>query len=270
MRKTTATVLIALLTALGTIVAIGSPAAADDHVRIHLIHGIPDTDVDVEANGSNAFENFSFSDTQDLSSLAGATLENLRVKVAGTDTVAIDAGDITLPSEGNFTIMAHLDADGAPTISVFENDESTIAAGQGRLVVRHTAAAPEVDILANGAVAFAAVPNGVGGGADLPAGVIEASVVPAGASEPVVIGPADLPITEGSSLIVYAVGSLADDTLTVLTESIDGLGSAPARVDTGNSPVDGASTTPWILAVVAIAIVGGSVTAIRRPAAVKA
>ena len=230
-----------------------APASADGHVRIHLIHGIPGVDVDVEANGANVFEGFSFGDTQDLSTFAGATLEGVKVKAAGTDTVAIDAGDVALPAEGNFTLIAHLDAAGTPTIGVFENDTSTTAAGQGRLTVRHTAAAPAVDILANGDVAFANVPNGAGGGADLPAGTISASVVPAGASEPVVIGPADLPITEGANLIVYAVGSLDDGSLTVLTESITGLSSAPAAVNTGNSPVESAGTGFAAVAAIAAA-----------------
>lgn len=217
--------------------AFASPASAQD-ARIHLIHGIPGVEVDVEAGGDNVFEGFEFGDTQDLSAFAGATLEGVKVKVAGTDTVAIDAGDVALPSSGNYTLIAHLDADGTPSIAVFENDTSSTAAGEGRITVRHAAAAPAVDILANGDVAFANVPNGAGGSADLAAGTISASVVPAGESEPVVIGPADLPITEGANLIVYAVGSLSDDTLTVLTESIDGLATPPAAVNTGNTPVD--------------------------------
>ena len=231
-----------LLTALAALaiasLAVAMPASAQGSARIHLIHGIPGIDVDVEATGANVFEGFSFGDTQDLSAFAGATLEGVKVKAAGTDTVAIDAGDVALPAAGNFTLIAHLDASGTPTVGVFENDTSSTAAGQGRITVRHTAAAPAVDVLANGAVAFANVPNGAGGGADLPAGTISASVVPAGASEPVVIGPADLPITEGTNLIVYAVGSLDDGSLTVLTESISGLSSAPAAVNTGNSPVE--------------------------------
>ncbi len=217
-------------------IAFASPASAQD-ARIHLLHGIPDTDVDVEAGGANVFEGFSFGDTQDLSSFAGATLEGVKVKLAGTDTVAIDAGDVALPASGNYTLIAHLDGSGTPTIGVFENDTSATDAGNGRLTVRHAAAAPAVDVLANGDVAFANVPNGSGGSADLPAGTISASVVPAGATEPVVIGPADLPVTEGANLIVYAVGSLDAGSLTVLTESITGLASAPTAVNTGNSPV---------------------------------
>ncbi|MEL6982905.1 MAG: hypothetical protein AAFO29_10825, partial [Actinomycetota bacterium] len=86
--------------------------AQDDGARIHLIHGIPDVDVDVEAGGENVFEDFSFGDTQDLSALAGATLEGLKVKAAGTDTVAIDAGDVALPATGNITVGQDVDLGG--------------------------------------------------------------------------------------------------------------------------------------------------------------
>lgn len=242
-------------------------AGADDHVRIHLIHGIPGVDVDVEVGGDNVIEGFAFGDTQDLSGFAGATLEGLKVKVAGTDDVAIDAGDVALPSEGNFTVIAHLDAEGTPTLAVFENDESAIDAGNGRLVVRHTAAAPAVDVLANGAVAFANLENPNSVAADLPAGSIEAAVVPAGASEPVVIGPADLPINEGESLIVYAVGSLEGETLTVLTESITGLGSAPAVVNTGNSPLTApasSSSLPMVALIAGLGVVALGAIPARR------
>lgn len=227
--------------------------AQDEDATIMLLHGIPDTDVDVLAGGEPAIEGFSFGDMEDLSALAGETLPGLQVVLAGTDTVAIDAGDTALPASGNFTIVAHLDAEGTPTLSVFENDTSALAAGEGRLVVRHAAAAPEVDIRANGDVAFAAVPNGAEGQVDLAAGTITADVVPAGADEPVVIGPAELPIVEGSSLIVYAVGSLDAETLTVLTQSIEGHSSAPAAVNTGNSPVEAGSSNTTLFALIALA-----------------
>ena len=247
-------------------IAFAIPASAQD-ARIHLIHGIPDTDVDVEVGGANVFEGFSFGDTQDLSSFAGATLEDLKVKVAGTDTVAIDAGDTALPASGNYTIVAHLDASGTPSLAVFQNDTSSIDAGKGRLTVRHAAAAPAVDVLANGSVAFANVVNGAGGDADLAAGTVTATVVPAGTTEPVVIGPADLPITEGTSLIVYAVGSLDGDTLTVLTESITGLASAPTVVNTGNSPVEAAQAG---LNVTLVAFIGVALAAaVAVPAAAR-
>lgn len=249
--------LLTSISAMAVLMSLMIPAVAQEAARIHLIHGIPDTDVDVVAGGEIVFEGFAFGETQDLSGLAGATLEGLQVRLAGTETVAIDAGDTPLPASGNYTIIAHLTADGTPTLGVFENDTSAIAAGEGRLTVRHTAAAPAVDVLANGAAAFTNLTNPNGVSADLPVGTITAEVVPTGATEPVVIGPADLPIDDGSSLIVYAVGSLDGGSLTVLTESITGLGTAPVAVDTGNSPVAGGSNTT----VVYVAIAGAAALA---------
>ena len=262
MRRT----LILALAAL-TAMAIAIPVGAQESARIHLIHGIPDTPVDVAAGGENVIEGFEFGDTQDLSSFAGSTLEGLQVKVAGTEDVAIDAGNVDLPASGNYTVIAHLDDEGNATLGIFENDTSEIAAGEGRLTVRHTAAAPAVDVKANGEVAFADLAPGAEASADLPAGTVSAEVVPAGADEPVVIGPADLPVQEGSSLIVYAVGSLDGGSIQVLTESITGLGSAPAAVDTGNSPVSDGSPLAIGGLLVLIAALGGLVVRRIRTAA---
>ncbi|MEM8707306.1 MAG: DUF4397 domain-containing protein [Actinomycetota bacterium] len=246
-----------------------APAGAQDDVTIMLAHGIPDTTVDVVVDGSVVIPNYEFGQMEDLSAFAGQTLAGLTVNLAGTDTVAIDVGDFAVPASGNFTVVAHLDAEGTPTVTVFENDTSTIAAGEGRLVVRHTAAAPEVDIWANDVAAFTNVPNGAEGQADLPAGTISAQVVPAGVTEPVVIGPAQLPITEGASLIVYAVGSLEGDSLTVLTQSITGLGSTPSVVNTGNTPIDNGSDSTSIVLLGAAALLGLGVVASRRGALVR-
>ena len=60
------------------------------------------------------------------------------------------SADATLPAGGNVTLVAHLSESGQPTITPFVNDVSSVAAGQARLVVRHTAAAPAVDVLAGG------------------------------------------------------------------------------------------------------------------------
>lgn len=236
--------LISLLTAALLMAVLAVPASAQEEARIHLIHGIPDTTVDVVAGGEVVFGDFQFGDTQDLSALAGETLVGLQVRLAGTEDVAIDAGDTALPASGNYTIIAHLDEAGTPTLAVFENDTSTIDAGEGRLIVRHTAQAPAVDVKADGAVAFSSLTNPNSVQADLPVGTISAEVVPAGADEPVVIGPVDLPIEDGSALIVYAVGSLDAGSVTALTESITGLGTAPTAVNTGNSPV-GSNLPVW-------------------------
>lgn len=263
--------LVTILAVLAAVLVPATAVGAQDDARIHLIHGIPDTDVDVAVGGDVVIPEFSFGDTQDLSAFAGTTLEGVEVLLTGTDTVAIDAGDLAIPAAGSYTAIAHLDADGTPTVTVFANDISTIDAGSGRLVVRHTAAAPNVDILADGNVAFADVPNGAEGVADLPAGTISATVVPTGATEPVVIGPADLPIAEGTSLLVYAVGSLDGDSLTVLTETITDLGALPTVVNTGNSPVGASFPTAAVAAFAVVALLAfAALTGARRQLGAKA
>ncbi len=117
---------------------------------------------------------------------------------------------------------------------MFVDDISAIAAGETRLTVRHTAAAPAVDVLANDAVLFSNLSNPNQAAGDVPAGTYNAKVVPTGATDPVVFE-ADLDLAEGTSTIVYAIGSLGDDTFTVAVQTISGLGTAPAGVPTGSA-----------------------------------
>ena len=120
---------------------------------------------------------------QDISSFAGQTLRNVEVRAAGTDTVVIGPlAELAVPSSGNWTVLAHLDADGNPTITPFQNDVTPLPAGQGRLTVRHTASAPPVDIvLADGSRPFTSLSNPNEASAALPAGEIAgAQVAPAG------------------------------------------------------------------------------------------
>ena len=81
--------LIAVFAATLMALAIAAPAMAQAEARIHLIHGIPDTPVDVIVDGGVVFADFNFGDTQDLSAFAGATLTGLTVVLAGTDTAGV-------------------------------------------------------------------------------------------------------------------------------------------------------------------------------------
>ena len=79
-----------------------------------------------------------------------------------------EADNVKVPAGANITVVAHLDADGDPKLTPFVNDVSKIPAGDARLVVRHTAAAPAVDVRAGGDPVFTDLTNpkrGVGRGA---------------------------------------------------------------------------------------------------------
>lgn len=172
---------------------------------------------------------------------------------------------MTVPADANITVAAHLNADGDPVLTPFVNDVGETAAGQGRLIVRHTAAAPAVDVLAGGEPVFRDLTNPSEAKADLPAGTVDASVTLAGTTDPV-IGPADVPVTEGAATIVYAWGSAEDDNLAVAVQTIDGLHSAPSGVPSGTADLP-ADTTPVLLgglALLATVVAGGAAVQARR------
>ena len=145
------------------------------------------------------------------------------------------AGDVPLPETGNFSIVAHLDEIGEPTLSVFGNNADKIDAGEGRLTLRHVAATPEVDVLLDGDVVRSGLENGEEISADLGIDTYEVEVR---SGEDTLVGPDDVMLSEGRSLIVYVVGS-SDDQLTTITDRYEVTDNAPVAVET--PPADGNS-----------------------------
>jgi hypothetical protein len=253
--------------------ALASPAQSAETAQLSVLHAVPGLTVDVYVNGERTINNFK------PGTLAGPL--NLD---AGTYEVAITAGDadddsdpaigpidLKLKAGENYTAVAHLEEGGDPTATLFTNDTSKTDAGQGRLTVRHTAAAPAVDILAGGDAVISDLSNPDEKVLDLDAGTVEAAVAAAGSTDPV-IGPADVTVAEGKNTIVYAWGSLDDDNLKLAIQTISGLHSPPHGVDAGEAGL--AADGNWagagfaaLLLVGAAALAGRSVrlrTAERR------
>ena len=116
------------------------------------------------------------------------------------------------------------------------NDTTPTKAGEGGIVVRHTAAAPAVDVYAGDAKVISSLENPDSAGPlYVPAGTVSASVTAAGATDPV-IGPADVPVEEGAVTIVYAIGSLEGDTLGVVVQTLQVGVEAAAAAPTTTAP----------------------------------
>lgn len=239
---------LALGAVLVMVLALAAPASAAS-ARITLIHGIPGATVDVEVDGSAIISGFSFGDKVSLNSFSGTTLTNVTITSGGA--VVIAAGDIALPGSGNYSIIAHLDASGTPKLSTFQNDVSKIAAAKGRVTARHAAAAPVVDILADGALLFGALSNGNQDKADVATATYALTVTAGGST--VLSG--NLGVNEGQARIVYVVGS-GSAGYSFLTESISGLGTSPTAVSSGNSPVNDGFPMGALAGLAAIALLG--------------
>ena len=218
--------------AIAAAVALAGPAnAAEGDAQLSVLHGVPGLTVDVWVNGQRTLDDFAPGTLAGPLALpAGAyELAITAADAANANSAVIGPVNVTLAANGNYTAVANLDASGKPTANLFTNDVSQIAAGKGKLTVRHTAAAPAVDVLAGGSPVVSNLANPDGQTLTLDPGTVSAAVAAAGTTAPV-IGPADVTITEGTHTIVYAWGSLNDKNLQLAVQTIEGLHSAPASV----------------------------------------
>jgi len=206
--------------ALVPLAAASMPAsAATGTANVTVVHGIPNTPVDVYVDGAKALPNFTFKTvTPQIPLPAGS--HAIAVRKAGdpasaspilSTTAALTAGE-------NVTIVANLTASGTPALTPFVNPTTAVPSTMGRLIVRHTAAAPAVDVLAGGTPVITGLTNPQEKSLMVPAGTVQASVAAAGTTTPV-IGPLPLTLKGGTTTIVYAIGSLNDKTLTAVTQT---------------------------------------------------
>lgn len=265
MRRTPAAVTVAAAPLALAGLALAAPASASTgEATVSVLHGVPGLTVDVYANGEVLLPDFTPGTLTDPLQLPAGEYD-LAVYEAGADPDAADpafqADDVAVPGGANVTVVAHLSADGTPVLTPFVNDVSTLAAGEGRLTVRHTAAAPAVDVRAGGEVVVPGLENPDEAALELPAGTVSADVVLAG-TDTVAIGPADVDVAEGVATIVYAWGSAEENSLALAVQTIDGLHGAPSGIPSGEAGLADRSE-PWLLVLGAGALAGAALAGRR-------
>ncbi|WP_460683097.1 DUF4397 domain-containing protein [Modestobacter lapidis] len=233
-----------------------TPAMADSHTAtVSILHGVPGVTVDVYANGEELIPDFAPGTLTDPLSLPAGEYD-LAIYPAGADPSSTEpaaaAEDVAVPAGANATVVAHLTADGAPVLTPFVNDVSPVPAGEARVTVRHTAAAPAVDVRAGGTVVVPGLTNPNEASLVVPAGTITADVTLAG-TDTVAIGPADLALAEGTNTIVYAWGN-GDAGYQLAVQTVSGMHSSPSGVPGGSAGLTDDSGLP--LPVVALSALG--------------
>ena len=246
-------------------------AGAQATSKVYVVHGIPGATVDVYVNGALTLEDFT---PKTVAGPLDLPAGNYAIKVfaanadPATATPVIDVPSAAVPGGANISLVAHLDAAGTPKLGVFVNDVTTIPAGQGKVTVRHTAKVPAVDIVLNGAPVsgLTNLANGGEGTVTLPVGTYATGIAAAGTTA--VLVPAPATVTEGTLTIVYAIGALDANTVDLVVQTIGGLHTAPARVDSGNSGLaaeQAAGSASWLFAAAGgVAVVGLLGLASRR------
>jgi hypothetical protein len=253
--------------AVATIAAVAltgaSPAAAARaNSTVYVVHGIPGTPVDVWVNNTRTLTNFQPKDVAGPLELPEGAYDIALTAPGASDTsgAVLTVNDAAVPGGANISLIANLRTDGSPTITAFPNDVSPVAAGQSRLIVRHTANAPAVDVRAGGTPVFTNLANPNEAKADIPAGSVNADVVAAG-TDTVVLGPTTLDLAEGTATIVYAIGALDNQSLDVAAQVLPGLHSAPGGVPTGSGGLADEPGKPMWVYGAALLVLAGVVAA---------
>jgi hypothetical protein len=185
---------------------VGTASAAD--ASLNVVHGIPGVNVEVCVNGDVAIPGFEPGEVVTGVALAAGAYD-VKIVAAGDDCddpAILEAIGVELASAKDYTAIAYLSEDGTPELGLFKNNVRPLAGGNARLTVRHAAAAPAVDVWANGGVLLEDVPNGASATMKVPAGVYAAWVSLPDDHAPV-IGPAVLKLQRGTAYQVYAWGS---------------------------------------------------------------
>ncbi|WP_324275347.1 DUF4397 domain-containing protein [Blastococcus brunescens] len=179
----------------GALVLLATPALADNHTAtVSVLHAVPDLPVDVYANGERLIDDFQPGTLTDPLQLPAGSYDLALFPADAADGSGeplLSADGVAVPAGANATVVAHLTAEGQPALTPFVNDTSAVPAGEARVTVRHTAAAPAVDVRAGGTVVVPGLENPNEASLTVPAGTVSADVVVAG-TETVAIGPADL------------------------------------------------------------------------------
>jgi hypothetical protein len=229
--------------------ALAVPASAQDATaQLSVLHGVPDLIVDVYVNGDLTLDDFEPGDLAGPLDLPAGTYSVAITAADAEDDSDPAIGPIDLPLEAgtNYTAVAHLDAAGEATASLFTNDTSAAGAGEGKVTVRHTAANAEgVEIVANGETSLGTFNNGEElGPVALPAGTISAEIKAGDTVVPKT--PADVPVTEGVNTIVYAWGDASGGSVEIALQEVDLAHSAPSGVPGGETGMAASTVPGWI------------------------
>lgn len=208
------------------------------NANVTVVHGIPGGDlglppelpVDVcvidpgTDSESAALTEVPFGASAGLSLPAGFYSLNIRIADTGNPcagAVAIPVS-FTVSVAENSVILAHLTEQGTPTFSKYVNDLRALGADRGRVVVRHAAAAPPVNVFLKGrSVAILRNLRNPDQSVStlVRAGAYKATVFPATGGR-AVLGPAPITVNAGKALFIHAVGSLSTGSFTVIPVEI--------------------------------------------------
>ena len=223
--------LVVLVATLAAGSAMTAGAAEQGRASVSIIHGLPGFTADVYVDDELLLDGFRPTQATDPIKVdAGSYDVDIRELGAPADSEPVLSDTLQLSPNEHISVVARLDANGGPTLTVFRNDFKDVDAGSARLIVRAVADAPPIVAIVDGSkIGTAAAP-----GEDVQE-VLKASghrlrIESRGKR----LAPtSNLRLQEGTATVVYVIGSAGDGSIDLMTETVGGLFSAPSGVLTG-------------------------------------
>ncbi len=228
--------------ALGVTAAAFGPAGAqtpEEPGSVRVVHGLRGLVADVYLDGTLVLPTFQPERSTDpLPIPAGVHLVEIRNAGAAMTDTPLLTQNVTVPAGFVGSLVAHLNGSGQPTLTAFADDLTAVPAGDSRVVVRHAAAAEQVNVLLNDEPRFTAVAPQTEAGDVLGAGDYELAVTPATGGAPIA-SPQAVQYPDGTANFMYLIGSQADGTLGWAAVQVGQLQTAPLVIQTGDGSTGG-------------------------------
>jgi hypothetical protein len=247
----------ALAVAAFSTTASAQQAPSEQVGSVRVVHGLRGLVADIYLDGNLALPTFQPERATDpLSIPAGQHLVEIRTAGAAKTDTPLLAQNVTVPAGFEGSLIAHLGADGKPTLTAYADDLTPVPAGETRVIVRHAAAADGVSVLLNDQPAIPSLTPEAEGTDIVAAGDYKVAVTPLAGGAPLAT-PQDVQFAEGTANFMYLIGSQADGSLGWAAVQVKDLQTAPAVIQTG----DGSSLShdtgpnPWAIGAIAATIV---------------
>lgn len=231
----------------------GAPAlaAVSTTGQVVIVHGVRGLVANVDVDGNRALSAFQPERTTDPLKLSAGTHSVVVSRANDPAATPVLQQKVTVPAGGLVSAAVGLTADGKPSLTLFNERGPAVPAGKARLVVRHIAAAPTVQVTIDAKPVGAQLSGGPQQAtSDLVAGNHAVAVL--GADGKPVLASQNVPLRAGSVTTIYLIGSATEGTLTWLARVSDS--RALTGVPTGTEGLAATSApAPWTAAVLVLA-----------------
>lgn len=243
--------LIGLATLVGLLTVSGVAVAQESEPSVVTVfHAVPAEDgfpADVYLDGDLIIDGFVFESSSDSFELAAGDYD-LEIFAEGadpdSDSPAVTA-TVTLEEGANYSMVAQL-SDGAPVVSLFENDTSGVGPGEARLTFRQTSDAAGLDLSIDGEPVFSNISSTSESSTELEAGDVQLAI--SGESGESLFD-RQVALSDGMLTVIYAVGQPGEDSFDLLVQEVLIPQVAPSGVPTGTGGIKatGIPYTGWYL-----------------------